>query len=72
MRTQKTFDEQTVTYVLEIDGKLFVIENVPARVSLATGEQLFAPDTVERLQQIVWEKQTPTRLLETPVYEFAA
>lgn len=68
----EAFVEQNVTYVLEIDGKLFVIENVPARVSLATGEQLFAPETVERLQQIVWEKQTPTRLLETPVYEFAA
>ncbi len=42
-----------VTYTLEVNGKLFVIENVPARVNLNTGEQFFAPDIVERLQQII-------------------
>jgi hypothetical protein len=55
------------------DGRaLFMIENVPARVSETTGEQLFSPATVERLQQMVRAKQKPVRILETPVYEFAA
>lgn len=65
------FTEQSVTYVLEKDGQLFVVENVPARVSQMTGEQLFAPETVERLQAMMQAKQTPVRVLETPVYEFA-
>ncbi len=65
------FTEQSITYVLEMDGKLFVIENVPARVSEVTGEQLFSPETVERLQAMVWAKQKPVRVLETPVYKFA-
>ena len=69
---QEHFVEQNVTYVLEAEGKLFVVENVPARVSEETGEQLFSPETVERLQQMVWAKQKPVRVLETPVYEFAA
>ena len=30
-------DEQ-VTYTLEKDGKFYIIENVPARVSVVTGE----------------------------------
>ncbi len=68
----ETFREEAVTYILETDGKLFVIENVPARVSLQTGEQLFSPNTVERLQQTVWENKAPVRVLETPVFEFAA
>lgn len=68
----ETFREEAVTYILETDGKLFVIKNVPARVSLQTGEQLFSPNTVERLQQTVWEGKTPVRVLETPVFEFAA
>ena len=51
------FIQQNVTYVLELEGQLLVIENVPARVSQETGEQLFSPETVERLQETVWFKK---------------
>lgn len=63
--------ERKVTYTLEVNGELIVIENVPARVSLETGEQLFSPDTVERLQEMAWEQQTPKRVIQVPVFEFA-
>ena len=66
----ETLVEQKVTYTLEMDGELFLIENVPARVNLETGEQLFSPTTVERLQQIILNKQGPVRFIETPVYNF--
>ena len=66
------FVAQKITYVLEVEGRLLVIENVPARVSEETGEQLFSPETVERLQQTAWAEKKPARVLETPVYEFAA
>ena len=68
---EETFEEQKVTYVLEHQGKVLIIENVPARVCKETGERLFAPETVERLQHIVWEQRQPTRIIETPVFEFA-
>lgn len=61
--------ERQVTYTLEIDGKFFLIENVPARVNVETGEQYFSPKTVDRLQQVVWKGQ-PTRTVTLPVYEF--
>ncbi|MFN6569478.1 hypothetical protein A6770_20095 [Nostoc minutum NIES-26] len=64
--------EQTVTYTLEMNGKLYLIENVPARVNTETGEQFFSPSTVERLQQIIQTQQEPVRTVETPVYDFAA
>ena len=69
---EETLVEQKVTYTLELDGKFVVIENVPARVCLETGERLFSPETVERLQQTVWEQKEPVRVIETPVFEFAA
>jgi len=69
---QETFVEQKVNYVLEMDGKFIIIENVPARVCLETGERLFSPETVERLQQMIWEQREPTRVIETPVFEFVA
>ena len=61
--------EQKVTYTLKMNGKFFLIENVPARVNIETGEQYFSPKTVDRLQQVVWKGQ-PTRTVTLPVYEF--
>ena len=68
---KETFVEQKVTYVLEQQGSVVIVEHVPARVCVETGERLFAPDVVERLQRIVWEQRKPTRVVETPVFEFA-
>jgi YgiT-type zinc finger domain-containing protein len=62
--------DQRVTYTLESNGKIVIIENVPARVCLETGERFFSPETVERLQQLVWEEQEPTRVVKVPVFEF--
>ena len=64
------FIDQRVTYTLQVADKLVLVENVPARVSLQTGERLFAPEVVERLQAIVWDQKVPVRVVETPVFEF--
>jgi YgiT-type zinc finger domain-containing protein len=68
---KETFVAEKVTYTIDIDGKLLVIEHVPARVCLETGEQLFSAETVERIQQLLFNKQKPTRVMEVPVFEFA-
>jgi YgiT-type zinc finger domain-containing protein len=68
----ETMVDRRVTYTLEINGRFYIIENVPARVCVETGEEFFAPETVEQLQRTIWEEQQPKRVLETPVYDFAA
>lgn len=65
------FVEQKVTYTIQVNSQLIVIENVPARVNRETGEQLFSPNTVEHLQEMVWEQKKPKRMIQVPVYEFA-
>jgi YgiT-type zinc finger domain-containing protein len=72
MNAEETMVERRITYTLERDGKFILVENVPARVCVETGEQFFSPETVERLQQMIWEEEQPKRVIETPVYEFAA
>ena len=67
---KESFVETKVNYTLEIEGKFYVIENVPARVCRETGEQLFSPETVENLQKTIWGKEKPKRVIETPVYEY--
>ncbi len=69
---REDFVEQRVTYTLNVGEKVIVVENVPARVSTETGEQFFSPETVERLQELVWSGKEPVRIVETPVFEFAA
>jgi YgiT-type zinc finger domain-containing protein len=69
---KETMVTKKVTYTLEVNGKIIIVENVPARVSLETGEQFFSPETVERLQQMVWEKKKPNRMIKVPVFEFAS
>jgi YgiT-type zinc finger domain-containing protein len=68
---RETFVPEKVTYTIEVEGRLIVIENVPARVCLETGEQLFSAETVERIQQLISGKQKPARMMEVLVFEFA-
>ena len=63
--------ERRITYTLAMNGQLIVVENVPARVNVETGEQLFSPDTVERLQEMIWQQSRPKRMIQVPVYEYA-
>lgn len=68
----ETMVEKKATYILELGDKIVVVENVPARVCVETGERFFSPETVERLQQTIWEQKEPNRIIETPVFEFAS
>ena len=68
---KETMVNTKVTYTLEYDGKVFIVENVPARVCRETGEQYFAPETVEHIQAIIKSRKRPDRVIETPVYEYA-
>ena len=57
----ETLVDRRVTYHVEVDGLLFVIENVPARTNVETGENHFSPETVERLHGIIREPPSPVR-----------
>lgn len=70
MSKTESLVERKVTYTLEIDGKLYVVENVPARVDEETGEQFFASLTVERLRETILGGENPSKVVETPVYEY--
>ena len=59
--------ETRVTYTIEFNGQVFMIENVPARVNEETGEQLFAPSTVESIQQLILNRRTPDRFTESHI-----
>ena len=66
----ETMIETKVTYTLEHEGKFIIIEQVPARVCRETGEKFFSPETVEHIQGLIRSGKKPTKVIETPVYEY--
>lgn len=58
-----------MTYTQWYEGRLIVIERVPALVCEQCGEVYYAPDIVERIQTLIWSDAEPVRTIETPVYE---
>ena len=68
---KETMIDTEVTYTVEVDGRFFLVEHVPARVCRESGEQYFAPETVEHLQALIKGKRKPDKVVETPVYEYA-
>lgn len=71
LRQEERLVERRVTYALELDGKFYIVENVPARVDEETGEQFFSPTTVEHLQRTILEHTEPSKVVETPVYRYS-
>jgi YgiT-type zinc finger domain-containing protein len=67
---KETIINTEVTYTLELGGKFYIIEHVPARVCQETGEQFFSPETVEHIQALIKGGNKPARVIETPVYEY--
>jgi YgiT-type zinc finger domain-containing protein len=67
----ETMVDTRVTYTLQHAGKFFIIEHVPARVCRETGEQFFAPETVEHIHAMIQGRKAPDKVIETPVYEYA-
>ena len=68
---EETMVDARVTYTLQYSGRFYIIEQVPARVCQETGEEYFAPETVEHIQQMIEGNKKPDRVVETPVFEYA-
>jgi len=68
---KETMVETDVTYTLIENGNIYIIEHVPARVCQETGEEFFAPETVEHIHTLLRSKRKPNRVVQTPVFEYA-
>ncbi|MGB4782370.1 MAG: YgiT-type zinc finger protein [Candidatus Methylomirabilis sp.] len=68
---KETMVDAKVTDTLKYLGKLYVIEHVPAHICRETGEECFAPETVEHIHSLIKGGKKPGRVIETPVFEYA-
>ena len=61
-------EKKRVSYTLFYEGHWIIVEGVPAKVCQQCGEKLFSPKTVEELEKVIWNKRSPQKRIETPVY----
>ena len=63
------FEEKRITHPQQYEGKIIILENVPAKVCRQCGEVLLAPNVVGQLQKVVWAAGAPKRTAQVPVYD---
>jgi YgiT-type zinc finger domain-containing protein len=64
-------EERLVSHEYHWEGKLFVFEDVPARVCRQCGERYFDAAAVKAMEQAVLDQLEPKRILQVPVFSFA-
>lgn len=64
-------EERLIRYLSEFEGRVIIIENVPAEVCTQCGEKFIRPEVAEKIQRLVWEQPSPKRSAEVPVYDLA-
>ena len=63
--------QTTITHPQEYEGKIIILENLPAEVCLQCGEVFLRPDVLERVQALVWSQAIPKRMVSVPVFDMA-
>lgn len=64
--------EQLVTFTHWVNGRLIVIERIPALVCDSCGETYYSPEVVDRIQTLLDSDLQPDRVIEAAVYDLPA
>ena len=65
--------QKKITYTQELEGKVYVVSDVPALVCSQCGEQYLSPDTVDKIQEVIekGEQKKLKPIHQIPVFHFA-
>ncbi|MBU1671912.1 MAG: type II toxin-antitoxin system MqsA family antitoxin [Actinobacteria bacterium] len=66
-----TIREDKVRHPPEHEGRIVIIENMPVLVCNQCGEILLRPETMKKIQKLVWSGSEPERTESIPVYDLA-
>ena len=58
---KETYSEQYVTYTLEMDGKFYIVEHVPARVCRETGNSILPRRRLKKCRRSSGDKESRSR-----------
>ena len=64
-------EERLIRYIQELDGRVIIIENVPAEVCAQCGERLLRPEIAFKIEKLVKDAPVPHKKTEVSVYDLA-
>lgn len=64
-------EKDKVAHPQEYNGRVIILENVPAEVCRQCGEILIRPGVLKEAQRLVWSEKKPKRTAQVPVYDLA-
>ena len=67
-----TMVDREVSYTIEFKGRLHIREHVPAKECLQCGERLYSTETVEKIQNAIWQNRKSDRFIETRVVDYVS
>lgn len=65
------FYEDRIEKVFNIDGKLVLVERIPALICSHCQEPLITSDTAEYIRKLIHLEGTPKDVISTDVYEYS-
>ncbi len=64
-----TVKARTITYIQQLNGEIYLIDEVPAGVCVRCGEEYLSPGTVRAIEKTL-EREQPDEMRTVPVYHF--
>ncbi len=64
------FTEKLVKETFEVEGKLVLVENIPAQVCSRCGEITFSSETAENIRLMLHNNQKPDKSIQVDVFAF--
>jgi HTH-type transcriptional regulator/antitoxin MqsA len=65
------FQIDYVNEVFQIDGKFYLVENIPAEVCSRCGEEIFSRETTERIRVMLHEETKPLKSISMDVFTYS-
>ena len=59
-----------INEVFNIQGRFYLVENIPAMVCSHCGEEVFSQETTEQVRVILQEPKQPSRSIPLDVFSF--
>jgi YgiT-type zinc finger domain-containing protein len=64
-------EQRLIRYIQEYQGRVVIIDNVPAEVCTQCGEQFISPEVAKKIQSLVWGQAGEPKPVEADSYDFA-
>ena len=68
--SSEKFHSQNVNETFQIDGKFYLVENIPATVCSRCGEIVFNRQTTERIRTMLHGQSQPIKAISMDVYAY--